>query len=300
MKLQQLRYFIAVCRLGSITRAAASLHISQPSITLAIKDLESELNLNLFHRINHRLVLTKEGTHLLGLAEHLLAEHDAALEEMQGLTRVGGVINLGLPVQVGTYLMPVILGEFRKKNPDISFSITEAGALAVKDLLLRESLDIAVISSDKEAGNGFSSTELFQSEYCVCVNKAHRLAERDTITIKDLAHETLVLLDAGFHVNLKTQDLFTGSGLKPEILLCTSQLGTIKNLILHNLACSILLKEAVENDPYIQAVRLIDMPPLKIQLITKAGRRQSSAVQTLIAFLKKKTERGSCGKESSP
>ena len=85
MKLYQLRYFTAVCRYGYVTRAAEELHVTQPSVSSAIKELEDEFSVNLFHRINNRLSPTKEGLYFLDQATKILELADSTTSMMEEL-----------------------------------------------------------------------------------------------------------------------------------------------------------------------------------------------------------------------
>lgn len=97
MKLHQLQYFQEVCTQNSITKAAESLHISQPAVSNAIKELEEEFHLKLFKRVNKKLILTKEGAYFLLEVEELLNKSDALTEKMRRLGDRKSIVRLGLP-----------------------------------------------------------------------------------------------------------------------------------------------------------------------------------------------------------
>ena len=113
MTLTQMRYFAAVCQWQNITKAAASLHVSQPTISVAMQTLETETGLNLFHREGRRLILTHDGEHLLARVTHILDLTDQLEDEIGDLSHHRNHIRMAMPLQIGTFFLPRILGEFR-------------------------------------------------------------------------------------------------------------------------------------------------------------------------------------------
>ncbi len=118
MDFKQLRYFHEIVRLGSFTRAAEALYVAQPAVSVAIRKLEAELDLTLFHRNDRKVTLTDEGARLLPHAQRILqAVSDAQLEmqELKGLTQ--GMVRVGIPGMLGSYYFPPILMAFRHRHP---------------------------------------------------------------------------------------------------------------------------------------------------------------------------------------
>lgn len=128
MKLYQLRYFTAVCRYGYVTRAAEELHVTQPSVSSAIKELEDEFSVNLFHRINNRLSPTKEGLYFLDQATKILELADSTTSMMEELGSRKKQIKIGIPPMIGTFLFPKLFTAFRKKYPNIDLELVEGGS----------------------------------------------------------------------------------------------------------------------------------------------------------------------------
>lgn len=102
MKLQQLRYFCAACRMRSLSRAAESLHVSQPSVSMAIRELEREFGVSLIARRYQGFALTEEGTALWEMAQSLLRHADHMSSQMQALGQRRRPVRLGVPPMIGT------------------------------------------------------------------------------------------------------------------------------------------------------------------------------------------------------
>jgi len=132
MDLKQLRYFHEIVRLGSFTRAAENLHIAQPAISVAIRKLETELDLQLFQRHDRKVSLTAEGERLWLHTQRILqAVADARLEmqELKGLSK--GEVRVGIPGMMGSYYFPPVLMAFRHRYPHISLPVIEGRHLAI-------------------------------------------------------------------------------------------------------------------------------------------------------------------------
>ena len=146
MKIAQLRYFSAACHAGNISKAAAELHISQPSITSAIKALEDELGVSLLHRGSRAVVPTPDGERFLQRCDAILAEIDGLSSEFVELSKKHKTIRVGIPPMIGSILFPKIFQNFRKRHPEIVIEPVEIGSNAAKDGVADGELDLAVVT----------------------------------------------------------------------------------------------------------------------------------------------------------
>lgn len=147
MKLKQLEYFRVICKYSNITRAAEELHVSQPSLSSVIRDLEEEFQVPLFHRLSKGLVPTEQGKVLLEEAKLLLGQAEHLTARMQALVSENPVIRLGTPPMMATLIFPRLLRAFSARHPDIRVEMMEHGSLANRSLLLEGRLDAALISA---------------------------------------------------------------------------------------------------------------------------------------------------------
>lgn len=285
MKIQQLRYFIEVCNCGTITEAAEKLYVSQPSITQSIKDLEQSIGTNLFRRINKRLYLTKEGEYLFANAIKIVSDVDLLKNDMQSISKNKNIIRLGLPLQVGSFLLHTIIGEFLKYNPEIKVEIVELGSYEILELLKKEELDILIMTFNEEITDTFNYINLFNSEYCFVTSIHNKLSNKETIDINDLADENLVLLEKSYNVNKFILSRFLDHRIEPNVLFYTNQLHTIKNLVKHNLASSFLSREAIDEDDDIKGVSLDPVAAIKTGIVIKKNTIVNPCTKKLIQFL---------------
>ncbi|PRI10350.1 LysR family transcriptional regulator [Leucobacter massiliensis] len=160
MNLEQLRGFAEVAQSGHFTRAAERLHLAQPSLSRQIAGLERELGVELFHRLRGNVTLTRAGERLLPIARRMLADAEAAREEMAelaGLRR--GRVRLGATPTLCTSLVSEVLAEYRARHPGIEIEILERGSRSLISALTEGALDLALIVTSVSSGAARAALE---------------------------------------------------------------------------------------------------------------------------------------------
>jgi len=197
MELHQLRYFCAVARAGTFTRAAEQERIAQPSLSQQIRKLEKELGVPLFERLGRTTRLTTFGEALLSEATailHHVSGAEAAIAALQegvrGRLRVGAI-----PTILPFFLAPR-LGDFRDQHPEIEIVLTEDMTRALLDRLQSGDLDIALAALPIKNPDIVCS-ELFREPLMVAVGRDHRLAKAASVDLAEVRHERMLLLKDG-------------------------------------------------------------------------------------------------------
>ncbi|MFZ1386107.1 MAG: LysR family transcriptional regulator [Thiolinea sp.] len=290
MDLKQLRYFHEIVRLGSFTRAAESLHVAQPAISVSIRKLEAELELQLFQRHDRKVSLTAEGERLWVHAQRILqAAADARLEmqELKGLSK--GEVRVGIPGMMGSYYFPPILMAFRHRYPHLSLQVIEGGTSQLQQMLETAELDLAVIVRDF-LPDELEARVILREEMRVVVGLEHPLAQQTSVSIDEFFKEELVLFRQGYFHRKVVDRLAAEVGVKPLLGFETNLIPLIKSIIKQGFGISTLLAMALENDP-----DLVDLPfaePVWLDLCI-AWRREgylSRANQAFVDFLLEKPE----------
>lgn len=213
MTLRYLEVFCMVCRENSMTRAAEKLHMVQPAVSRTVAALENYYRVKLFERIDRKLHLTPEGNRLWSDAEQVLADFEK-LEANLADRRESPRLRVGCSIGIGSLFMRRYLDEFRKVCPHVRVSVSENHSQAVKEKLLANELDFAIVegfvTEENLIGEGFFDDELIP----VCAPN-HPLAGKECVTMKDLAAEDLFLPEPG----TGTRDLLTGAAAAAGCLL---------------------------------------------------------------------------------
>lgn len=193
-RLKPLRAFCQVARLGSVSRAAEALYVSQPAITLQLQALERELGVKLFERIGRRLTPTREGNALYDLAKPLVEGIDALpasfREQIKGLD--GGELHVAAGSSTILYLLPKIVEAYRKAHPEVRLilhNVTGAGGL---DQLRKDEVDLAV-GSMLEVPGDIDYAPVYRFEPMLITPRDHPLATKPELKLEDLSPYGLIL-----------------------------------------------------------------------------------------------------------
>src|SRR5581483_234906 len=265
MELSQLRYFLAVARHLSFTRAAEALPLSQPSLTNAIHKLERELGVELFIRTTRRVRLTPAGEDFVQAAQQILNLVETAqmeMHEFSGLKR--GRVLLGTIPTVGAFSLPPLLAEFRQRFPGIELAIQEEGSDVLLQLLLEEAIDLAIITAGEEHPTGALERRcLVVDEMVALLPEGHPLAERPSVSLKELAGEQFVLFKPGYGLRRVVLDACASAGFQPRIAFETSQRETIYGMVQAGLGITLLPRSGIHTAEY--TWRLVPLEPPAIE-----------------------------------
>lgn len=287
LELRQLQYFQMVSKFKNFTRAAEILHISQPSITTAIRKLEEELGIKLFDRNQKQVSLTTEGKVFLTRIDDVLRSLDDAVTEMKDYKQLNkGKIRLGIPPMIGAYVFPNIFLNFKQKYPNISLSIVEEGSLLTKQMVEEGSLDLGIIIF-REVSHLLEAYTFSKSEILVCVSSNHSLSGKREVSFADLSEENFIMLKEGFYHRQLLLDHFQKHSFNPNVILASNQLETIKSLVANGIGISFLLEDVIKGEGGIVGIPLNNHLYVSIGLVWKKGRYLSNAAQAFIDFISK-------------
>lgn len=288
MDIRQLRYFLEVERFGNFTKAAESLRIAQPAVSMAVKKLEEELDLVLFSRQDKKVSLTAEGEIFLPHARRILEDlRGAELEmaELKGLSR--GEVRIGITPMISAYFFPDIFRDFKRAYPQLSISVLGEGSGRIQKMIGEGELDMGVVAG---GGSGaFPATlevrRFLREEIVVCVPLDHPFAGRASVTLDQLTGEPLVFYKEGYYIREFFLEALKGTGTAPDIVFETNLFSLVKSLVRNGTGISIFLKMVVAGDGDLAAVSFD--PPLHLDLVIawKKGTYLSLANRAFVDFL---------------
>ena len=282
MKLQQLRYFEATCRLGSISRAAESLHVSQPSVSMAIRDLEREFGVSLIARRYQGFSLTEEGTILLEMSESLLRHADHISDRMQALGRQRRPVRLGVPPMIGTALLPALYRQLADRYPDLLLATEELGTKTLIRDLRENVLDAAFVSHHAALPPEFDAVPVTDMEIVWCALPGHPLAKMSRISVSQLEDEPLVFFQSSFSLRERVMQQFDDAGITPHILHATEQLSTVQSLIRSGTATGFLLRPLASTMPDLAVLPLEPQLFVHVSLVWRRSQKPFRDMSRLI------------------
>lgn len=215
MTLRYLRIFEAVCRHMSITRAAQELYLSQPSVSLAIGELEKKYEVRLFDRIGKKLYLTPAGEELLGYARPLLSQIDDMEQHLRSGARKS-ILRVGVSMTVGSCLLPACAEQFAGDYPDIRVEALVERTSLIEQKVLENELDIGFVEGLPKAPQLIISP-FAEDELAVVCAPDSALLRRGAIRCADLASIPLLLREKGSGTRAVVDNLtdMQGVTLKP-------------------------------------------------------------------------------------
>ena len=239
--LRQLHYFVAVAEIGSVSGAAHSLSISQPAITEAIKDLESDLGVSLFERHSRGLNTTHKGHQFLRHAKAILAGvSDARRSFTVGDELASGQLDLGVTSLVPGYVLSDILARYRRAYPGVTVSAIEDNGEYLEHLLIGGELDVAVMIISNLRDRMALETDILEvSPYRLWLPTGHRLAEQQSISIADVSQEPLIMLTVD-EIEEATVKLLSALGQKPHVAFRTRSVEAVRSLVATGAGVSLL------------------------------------------------------------
>lgn len=194
MELRVLQYFLTVAREGNITRAASLLHITQPTLSRQLMQMEEELGVKLFCRGKHNILLTEEGMLLRRRAQEIVDLAEKTTKElMHGEEEVSGEISIGCGETKNMRPLSEMMASFQQKYPDVNFNIYTAIADDVKERLENGILDMGLLLEPVEISKYHYVRMPLKEKWQVLMRRDSQLAEKQKITPKDLTGVPLIM-----------------------------------------------------------------------------------------------------------
>ena len=249
MEIHQLRYFSAVARHGTFTRASEVEHVSQPSLSQQILKLEAELGSRLFDRLPRSAKLTVFGKAFLPKAERILRELEEAkteLLEMAGEEK--GDVVVGVIPTIAAYLLPRMLTGFARRHPLVKVRVIEEITPLLLERLHQGTIDMAIVALPIP-GSELSNLELFEEQFHAVLPEKHPLAREKQIKLADLNKEPFLLLKEGHCFRDSVIVACRQSKVEPAIAFESGQFATILAMVSAGMGVSAVPAMAVQPQP---------------------------------------------------
>jgi LysR family hydrogen peroxide-inducible transcriptional activator len=253
MTLTELRYLVALARERHFGRAAEASHVSQPTLSAAIRKLEEELGMPLFERRPREVKVTPEAEPLVSQAQRIL-EQVEQLEEMAHTRRdqLGSALRIGAIFTVAPYLLPAVVPKVRELAPEMPLYIEENYTHVLRGKLERGELD-AVIVALPFSGGGLVRARLYEESFSVLLPADHHLAKQDEIRPDQLLDETLLLLGEGHCFRDQVLELCPAIDSRRQKNLVEIEGGsleTLRHMVASRLGITVLPDSAVNQNNY--------------------------------------------------
>ncbi len=252
--LDQLRILKAIAAEGSFKRAADSLYVSQPAVSLQVQNLERQLDVPLFDRGGRKAQLTEAGYLLLSYGEKILSlcqETCRALEDLQNLQ--GGTLIVGASQTTGTYLLPRMIGLFRQRYPDVAVQLHVHSTRRTSWSVANGQIDLAIIGGEvpPELQDSLEVIPYAEDELALILPTFHPLARVKMIQKEDLYKLDFIALDSQSTIRKVIDQVLTRCGIETRRLKIEMELNSIeaiKNAVQAGLGAAFVSISAIEKE----------------------------------------------------
>ncbi len=289
MELGQLEAFVQVARLGSFSRAAEALFLTQPSVTARIQTLEKDLGEELFDRGGRTIKLSDAGTVFLAYAERALKEVQESRDALESLRNAAlGNLRIGSALTISAYVLPRLLKAFRSCYPGVAVSVRTGRSDHVMDMVLADDAQVGLVRGLYHPE--LETVHLYDDQVVLVTHPGHEFAAKGCAPIEDVGRQPLIFFDKGSSYHGLIHGYFRDAGIVPTHSMELDSMEATKKMVEEGLGIAILPRVSVEREidlGLLKEVAVTGAEPLKrpIALITRRNRRHSRPVRAFIELL---------------
>jgi len=288
LKLKDLRYLVAVADTRHFGRAAERSFVSQPTLSAQLKKLEEYLGVQLIERAPKRVQLTAAGEEVVERARRILEASDEIVDLARGHSDpLAGRLRLALLPTIGPYLLPNVAARLRKSLPRLELMLYEYQTDPMLEKLHSGEIDVGILAFPVPM-DGLDSFELYKEPFTVAVPTGHKLAQRSSIRVDDLSHETLLLLEDGHCLRDQALDICSGSDVHEKQDFRATSLETLRQMVAAGVGIT-LLPELAGRGAYGNARGVAIRPfvkPVPTRTVGAVWRKSTARREAILALCK--------------
>jgi len=259
INLNQLRAFYLAAREKSITRAAETLHVTQPAVTMQIKAFENQLKVKLFRKIGKELILTDVGKVLYGYAKRMFKivdEMEYVLKSYGDLTK--GTLTIGTTRSFARHLMPGLLSRFQQSFPNVRVFLKVGSSQEIADSIATFKYDLGIIGRLPNLDK-LKVVPYTKEEFCVVISPNHRFAAESTVSLTEIKNEPIIIRESGSGSRHAILSLLASHNVKPSVLVEAGSVEFIKEYIIKERGISFLYKPEIELEAKMGLLKPLDI-----------------------------------------
>jgi DNA-binding transcriptional LysR family regulator len=288
MDIKQLSYLLEIAKQLNFTKAAESLHLTQPTLSKMVRHIEDELGVTLFDRSGKYIKLTDAGiaaVRQIKVINQSVQDLFTSLNDVSNLRT--GSIRIGLPPVIGTVFFPSVVAKFQREYPQIDFHIVEEGAKKVESRILEGHLDLGVVVAPVDNAN-FEIMPYLDEELALILHESHPLAGKPSVALLELRKEPFILFPDGFAVRKHIMQACSKVGFEPRVTYESSHWDLLAEMVAAHTGISILPQAICckINNPSVKTIRLTDPTiPWNLIIIWHKDKYQSYAMREFKRFI---------------
>ena len=293
MDVIKLKSFIAVAKLGNFRKASEELFFSQPAISAQIKELEHYYNVSLFERLSGgKIRLTESGELLLDYAEDLVKKFEESRYSVQNAASAArGRISIGTSILPGLYYLPDMIADFREKHSNITFDISLKYSSDIEKLVLSGNIHLGIIGTPEDFvfDSNLTALSVFRDRLVACVYKDHPLAEKDSVTLAELAEYELIFQPRNTFTRKVVEKSMREKHIPFKVDYEIANNEMIKKMVSRKLGITVLCTSMVTESNSCEELKAIDFEDFhsyrNINIVFRKDRKLSPPLKSFIDFI---------------
>lgn len=285
---RRLQVFHTVARLLSFTKAADSLHMTQPAVTFQVRQLEEYFNTRLFDRTHNRISLTEVGEKVYTYSEQILGLYREMDNDIRTLTgEIIGVLVIGASTTVAEYMLPRLLGEFQLLFPKVKLRLRVSNSLGVVHMVENNDIDIGLVESPV-TNKSLAVEACWQDNLVVIVAPDHPLAGQESVHVSELKNYPFVSREEGSGTRCVLSDYLEENNMSMNDLDLTMEFGSpeaIKNAVEVGLGISIVSETTLVKELELNTLKALKIDPPLHRPFSLVHQRQKFRIRAMQEFL---------------
>lgn len=287
---RRLHVFYSVARLLSFTKAAESLHMTQPAVTFQVRQLEEHFNTRLFDRTHNKISLTAAGQCVLERAEKIFEIYDDLENSVRELTgEISGVLILGASTTIAEYMLPALLGDFKAKYPDVNIRLKVSNTDGIVSMVENNVIDLGVVEAP--VSNKNLAVEACRTDRLVAITPpGHVLAKAGKIPVKAIVDYPFILREEGSGTREVIMDYLREAGVDPseiDVIMELGSLEALKGAVEAGIGISIISAATLVKEIKLGSVAVLELdPPLErpFSFVHQKHKFRQRAMDELLEF----------------
>ena len=285
---RRLQVFHTVARLLSFTKAAETLHMTQPAVTFQIRQLEEHFNTRLFDRTHNRISLTVAGQRVFEYAEKIIAlygEMDSRVRELTG--DVSGILIIGASTTIAEYVLPSLLGEFQSRYKDVNVRLSVSNSLGIVHMVENNTVDVGIVESPVTNKN-LAVEVCWHDELMFICPPGHPFAKKSVVTPQDIASLPFLCREEGSGTREVINEYLEGNQVSAHDLNLCMEFGSpeaIKSAVEAGLGVSIVSRATVGKELKLKTLVALPLNPVLKRPFSFVHQRQKFRLRAVEEFM---------------
>jgi len=293
---RRLHVFYSVARLLSFTKAAETLHMTQPAVTFQVRQLEEHFNTRLFDRTHNKISLTEAGEKVYEYAERIFQLYNEMENSVRELTgEISGVLILGASTTIAEYMLPSLLGDFKAKYPEVNIRLKVSNTDGIVSMVEHNVIDLGVVEAP--VNNKNLAVDVCRTDKLVAiVPPRHELAKQDRVSLNQITEFPYICREEGSGTREVILDYLRDAGVDSSQLNVIMELGSLealKGAVEAGIGISIVSQATLAKEMQLGTLAVLDLdPPLQrpFSFVHQKHKFRQRAMEELLDFARKYCE----------